>query len=65
MGVIHAYDLTVAGVQNKFGWFAAPQFVLGYGMTALVLIGLHWRNRAAERAREMTGPEQRFDTAIE
>ena len=46
-GVIHAYDLTAAGVQNKFGWLAAPQFVAGYGLTALVLIGLHF-HRAGE-----------------
>ena len=44
-GVIHAYDLTAAGVQNKFGWLAAPQFVAGYGLTALVLIGLHFHRR--------------------
>ena len=51
-GVIHAYDLTAAGVQNKFGWLAAPQFVIGYGLTALVLIGLHFR-RAFERIKTL------------
>jgi AGZA family xanthine/uracil permease-like MFS transporter len=41
VGLIHAYDLTAAGVQNKFGWLAAPHFAAGYLLTALVLFGLH------------------------
>lgn len=44
LGLIHAYVLTPQGVQNKFGCLAAPQFVVGYGLTALTLIALHfWR----------------------
>lgn len=41
-GLIHAYVLTPAGVQNKFGWLAAPQFTIGYALTALFLLSLHW-----------------------
>jgi AGZA family xanthine/uracil permease-like MFS transporter len=41
IGLIHAFDLTALGVQNKFGWMAAPQFAIGYGLTALLLLGLH------------------------
>jgi AGZA family xanthine/uracil permease-like MFS transporter len=40
-GLIHAYTLTTTGVQNSFGWFAAPQFVIGYALTAGVLFTLH------------------------
>jgi AGZA family xanthine/uracil permease-like MFS transporter len=40
-GLIHAYELTSVGVQNKFGFAAAPDFALIYGLGALVLIGLH------------------------
>ena len=42
-GLIHAFELTVRGVENRFGWCAAPQFVIGYGLTACVLIALHFR----------------------
>jgi adenine/guanine/hypoxanthine permease len=48
-GVIHAYELTPAGVANKFGWSAAPVFALTYGLGALCLLGLHMysqRNKA-------------------
>jgi len=34
VGVIHAYDLTPAGVANRFGILAAPEFVAGYLMLA-------------------------------
>jgi AGZA family xanthine/uracil permease-like MFS transporter len=40
-GVIHAYELTPAGVANKFGWAAAPVFALAYAVGALCLLGLH------------------------
>jgi AGZA family xanthine/uracil permease-like MFS transporter len=43
-GVIHAYHLTSSGVQNKFGWLAAPEFVAGYSLTGILLLGLHWRS---------------------
>ena len=47
VGLIHAYDLTARGVENRFGWCAAPQFVIGYGLTAALLIALHYRRGAA------------------
>jgi len=43
-GIMHAYELTPLGVQNKFGWFAAPQFVIGYALTGGCLLALHFRN---------------------
>jgi len=46
VGLIHAYDLTPLGVQNKFGWMTAPQFAIGYALTAGLLMALHvWRTR--------------------
>jgi AGZA family xanthine/uracil permease-like MFS transporter len=41
LGVIHAYELTPAGVQNKFGLLAAPEFALMYGLSAGFLLLLH------------------------
>ena len=45
IGLIHAYTLTPQGVQNSFGWLAAPQFMAGYALTACVLFGLHCREK--------------------
>lgn len=42
VGLIHAYTLTSAGVQNKFGWLAAPDFTAMYAISGLVLLGLHF-----------------------
>jgi len=52
VGLMHAYELTARGVENRFGWCAAPQFVIGYGLTACVLVALHFRNHAAAHDRE-------------
>ena len=46
-GMIHAFVLTPQGVQNQFGWFAAPGFVLGYSLTGVMLLGLHLRQKRA------------------
>ena len=40
-GLIHAYELTPAGVQNKFGFAAAPAFGLMYALAAGMLAWLH------------------------
>ena len=40
-GLIHAYALTLAGVQNVFGLTAAPTFGVMYGLAAAFLVGLH------------------------
>jgi AGZA family xanthine/uracil permease-like MFS transporter len=37
-GIIHAYDLTPAGITSRFGWMAAPEFLFGY----LLLAALFW-----------------------
>jgi AGZA family xanthine/uracil permease-like MFS transporter len=40
-GVIHAYELTPLGVQNKFGFAAAPEFALMYAVSAGFLVVMH------------------------
>ncbi|MBI3302698.1 MAG: NCS2 family permease [Deltaproteobacteria bacterium] len=45
VGLIHAYELTPAGVQNKFGLAAAPDFALMYGLSAGFLVLLHFTGR--------------------
>lgn len=60
IGLIHAYTLTPTGVQNSFGWLAAPQFVIGYGLTAAVMVALHWwyRSKSGEAADRATSASQ-------
>ena len=49
VGLIHAYTVTPAGIENKFGWLAAPDFAVMYALTGLVLVGLHfWHLPEAE-----------------
>jgi AGZA family xanthine/uracil permease-like MFS transporter len=40
VGVIHAYDLAPAGVANRFGLLAAPEFVAGYLMLAVLFFAV-------------------------
>jgi AGZA family xanthine/uracil permease-like MFS transporter len=43
VGLIHAYEFSPQGsVQNKFGLAAAPEFALMYGLTAGLLVVLHF-----------------------
>lgn len=44
-GVIHAYELTEAGVQNKFGLLAAPEFGAVYALVGVILLVLHSRRK--------------------
>lgn len=41
-GLIHAYELTEAGVQNKLGIAAAPSFGFIYALSGIVLLWLHF-----------------------
>jgi AGZA family xanthine/uracil permease-like MFS transporter len=52
VGLIHAFELTAAGVQNKFGVAAAPMFGLMYFLAAVVLLILHVVRPADAGARE-------------
>jgi len=45
-GVIHAYDLTPAGVVTRFGLFAAPEFAISYLLLfGLFLVVARWERR--------------------
>lgn len=44
-GIIHAYELTPAGVQNRFGPGVASEFTLAYLGAALLLLALHCHQR--------------------
>jgi AGZA family xanthine/uracil permease-like MFS transporter len=46
VGLIHAYELTPVGVQNKFGLAAAPAFAVMYGLTAVLLVLFHVAGQA-------------------
>jgi len=48
IGLIHAYNLSPQGVQNKFGILAAPGFVAGYALTGCLLLGLHFQQSRAQ-----------------
>ena len=50
-GVIHAYVLTPAGVQNRFGFGAAKAYALAYMITALLLVALHYYTLGRESER--------------
>jgi AGZA family xanthine/uracil permease-like MFS transporter len=54
-GVIHAYELTADGIQNRFGFWEAPEFGAVYGLGALILLYLHYsathRAHASETAK--------------
>jgi adenine/guanine/hypoxanthine permease len=42
VGVIHAYTLTSQGIENRLGWWVAPEFTLSYLAAALFLLLCHW-----------------------
>lgn len=58
-GLMHAYELTSLGVQNKFGIAAAPDFAVVYGLGAVFLIGLHFNERAQATAQQDGNPASR------
>lgn len=39
LGLIHAYELTEAGIANRFGWLAAPDFFAAYLLLAAIFFG--------------------------
>ncbi|MDP9002987.1 MAG: NCS2 family permease [Myxococcota bacterium] len=47
VGLIHAYELTPDGVENRFGLAAAPGFAVMYGLGAVLLAALHFKRPAA------------------
>jgi len=51
-GLIHAYDLNSAGIMNKLGIFAAPEFAISYAAAALFLAGCHFYIRCFPSAAQ-------------
>jgi adenine/guanine/hypoxanthine permease len=41
-GVIHAYNLTAQGIENRLGWWAAPDFTVSYLAAAIFLVICQW-----------------------
>ncbi len=58
-GLIHAYQLTPLGVQNKFGLTAAPEFGIMYGLSALFLLLLYFI-RGKKPELNDSNPDQRL-----
>ena len=50
LGVIHAYRLSAQGIENRLGWWVAPQFTLSYLAAALFLLTCHWYTQNNPRA---------------
>lgn len=41
-GIIHAYELTPAGVTTRLGYFAAPEFTMSYLMLFVLFLAAGW-----------------------
>jgi AGZA family xanthine/uracil permease-like MFS transporter len=49
-GVIHAYELGAAGIVNRFGFLAAPDFLAAYALVAVLFLAVAWlARREADR----------------
>jgi AGZA family xanthine/uracil permease-like MFS transporter len=44
-GIIHAYEITPAGITSQFGLFTAPQFAVAYVLLFLLFLCAGWRQR--------------------
>jgi len=51
-GLIHAYRLSAQGIENRFGWWVAPEFTLGYLAAAIFLLICHWYVTSNPRERQ-------------
>ena len=40
VGLIHAYELTAAGIITRFGLFASPEFAIAYGAIAILFVAV-------------------------
>ncbi|MBZ5662538.1 MAG: NCS2 family permease [Acidobacteriia bacterium] len=52
LGLIHAFNLSPAGIVNKLGILAAPEFAASYATGALFLAGCHFYNRRCPSPEE-------------
>jgi AGZA family xanthine/uracil permease-like MFS transporter len=57
VGLIHAYELTPQGVENRFGFAAAPGFGVMYAAGALFLATLHFVRPQSPLASEASPAE--------
>lgn len=48
-GIIHAYDLGPGGITSRFGFTAAPEFLLAYLLVAALFLAVAW---AAKKHRD-------------
>lgn len=53
-GVIHAYKLGPAGLENQFGFFVAKEFALGYLATGFILIFFHLIRHSSKSLEQET-----------
>ncbi len=49
IGIIHAYEVTPAGVVTRLGFLAAPEFTLSYLLLFLLFFGVGWWRRNAAK----------------
>ncbi len=48
IGLIHAYIITASGIQNSFGWLAAPTYAIVYAVLGLILLVFHFSKIATQ-----------------
>lgn len=60
IGLMHAYRLTPGGVENHFGWFAAPEFAIVYAVAAGLLWLLARRPQTTTGFVVVTGPDNKI-----
>jgi len=54
-GLIHAYVITAAGVENRLGWWVAPEFTVSYMFGALFLVGCYFYQKREGSEAVRTG----------
>jgi adenine/guanine/hypoxanthine permease len=52
VGLIHAYELTPAGISTRFGLLEAPEFAASYVLVAVLFLGTAIVSRRGQRAKD-------------
>jgi adenine/guanine/hypoxanthine permease len=55
LGLMHGYELTEAGIMNRYGFAVSPAFGAAYGLTAVTLLALRGRALKARDEGEPSG----------
>jgi adenine/guanine/hypoxanthine permease len=63
-GVTHAYRLTAEGIEDKVGFFAAPEFALSYFAAALFSVMCHFFIRRQGQASDHTASAMRSPAQV-